>query len=110
MEICFCHVEIWGVTTHLSLYFLLFLCGQLDFELGVFRPAVTDSGTPEAALRLGSSPPHAVPGAELMAYYRISTQKLLLQLLLVTIPDTHLGAKKHLSLILLSYSFVLTGF
>lgn len=48
-----------------------------DFELGVFCPAVTDTGTPEA-MRWGCSPLHAVPRAELMVYCRIIIKKLAL--------------------------------
>lgn len=89
-EVCFCHVKIWGVTAHSSLYFLLFLCGWI-LSLGCFAQLslAPQKQRAEQVVRLGCSPPHAVPRAEVMVYYGVIIQKLALQLLLVTIPHIH---------------------
>lgn len=92
MEICFCHVEIWGVTIHSSLYFLLFLFGWI-LSLGCFAQLsltlAPQKQQAERVVRPGCSPPHVVPRAELMVYYGIIIQKLVLQPFLVTIPHIH---------------------
>ena len=87
MEVCFCHVKIWDMTTHSYLYFLLFLCGWI-LSLGSFAQLSLKQWA-ERAVRLGCSPPRAVPRAEVMVYYGAIIQKLALQLLLVTIPHIH---------------------